>query len=228
MFFSFSHCRFRCRIYAGYIVSDLFLDQESSTVAAGSACADYGRSSSTSANSSPASTGRASTTSYPDGTSSVHGDASGWFWHPSSRDIHSPSTSPAGCAARQLSTTSTGDVHCARCQPPGRGGGLRERVGAAKECCRNCPQRGDDGGGGYVRSCDVDDALCSAAAVETPSPTAELLGVDDLFSRKFTVDQRHGGRMLLVQPPRRRSAADVDSESDDVTAARSEREGGMS
>lgn len=114
-----------------------------------------------------------------------------------------------------------------KCQLPGRG--ACDCDGAEK--CRLCPVRDrhceGGGGGSYVRSSDLDDVgdmVCSAAG--TPSPTAELLSLNDLFCRKFAVDSRHEGRMVLMNP---RTAVEPDSESDDVTSARGalgERRGG--
>jgi len=195
-------------------VTVVFLNQESSTVAAGSACVDYENSSSASANSSPVSTARASTTSYPG--MSDHSNSSGWFWHPS-QQIRSPSSLQLELPTSMLPSNR---LRCERCRLSGHG--LRECVGV--EGCRNCPERDRcSDGGGYVQSSDLDDA---SDVVCSPSPAAELLSINDLFSRKFTVDSRHEGRMLLVQP---QSTVDVDSESDDMTSmqeARSEREGG--
>ena len=102
---------------------------------------------------------------------------------------------------------------------------MRERLGVKE--CRNCLERDQQSdGGGYVRSSDLDDVSDVVCFARTPSPATELLSLDDLFSRKFTVDSRHEGRMMLVQP---RNAVEVDSESDDMTSARevrSEREAG--
>jgi len=194
-----------CEWCAEHIVTVLFVNQESSTVAAGSAYADCGHSSS--AKSSPASTTQGSTMSYP-GTS-VHSNSSAWFWHPSQEmKLPSPSSLPAGCT---LELSTSGSFRCEHCRLPGRC--LQECVGAKEY--ENCPD-----GGAYVRSSDLDDVSDVLCFARTPSPAAELLSLDDLFSRKFTVDSRHEGRMLLVQP---RSTVDVDSESDDMTLAREAR-----
>lgn len=193
--------------------------QESSTVAAQSASGDYGNSSSTSASavSSPSSTARASTTSYV-GTS-VNSNGTGWFWRPSAQ-IKPPSSLPNGCILEppSLPLPSSGRVYCECCQSRGHGLQGFDEVKEHKSCLG---RDGHSDVGGYVRSSDVDETsnmVCSA------SPTAELLSLDDLFCRKFTVDNRHKGRMLLVQP---QSTVEVDSESDDMTTsareARSER-----
>lgn len=186
------------------------MKQESSTVAA-SASVDYVNSSSASASdeaahSSPASTAPASTTSHL-GTS-AHSNSSGWFWH-SSHQIRSPSSVPDGCPSEALSS---GLPECRTCRPTvGRG---LDGV----EVCENCLSRDRGSGRGFVRSSDLDDVgdlVCCS-----PSPAAELLGLSDLFCRKFTVDSRCRGRMVLVD---RHSTVDMDSESDDMTSTREAR-----
>jgi len=84
-----------------------------------------------------------------------------------------------------------------------------------QEPCENCVRTR---GSGYVRSSDLDDLSDLVGC--NPSPTAELLDVDDLFCRKFTIDNRHRGRMVLVNP---QTAVEMDSESDDMTSTREAR-----
>lgn len=93
------------------------------------------------------------------------------------------------------------------------------------EICENCLVRdqGSDGGG-YVRNSDPDDISDVIGFAQTPSPVAELLRLNDLFCRKFTVDDQYQGRMVLLNP---QSTVEADSESDDMTSTRegrSERE----
>lgn len=86
------------------------------------------------------------------------------------------------------------------------------------EVCPNCLVRdGCSDGGGYVRNSDLDDVSDPGCCAGTPSPAAELLSLNDLFCRKFTVDDQYQGRMVLLNP---QSTVEVDSESDDMTSTR--------
>jgi len=205
-----------------FVLLLLFVNQESSTVAA-SASADYRNSSSASdgGRSSSASTARASTTSYL-GTS-VNSNGSGWFRH-SSQQIKSPSSLPDGYTSdRSTLALLSHPAQCKRCQQPTFGLHDCDEV----DVCQNCLMRDRcSGGGGYIRNSDLDDVSDLVCSAGTSSPTANLLSLNDLFCRKFAVDNQHKSRMVLVHP---RGTAEVDSESDDMTSARearSEREGG--